>query len=257
MAELPNLAGVAYKELVQKIGTGKFQADYISWARIARLMHTHAPGWMAYAKINPESNNLLWPAPEGSMLMMGLVHLDGTTTPLVPQAVMDYRNSSIPFDKITARDVTDTERRGSAMIVARFTGLGSELWADMELESGYNMQSVEGDKMVVEGLKEGAGKAKTDTQKAKGQAPNDKFRGRKDVTEKDFQELALHRGFTTEAIEMLILKLKDNGKTIRHGYDFLLDCDDEVVKLKNLEYSQKPEVKQYRVDESTESGKDW
>lgn len=251
MAELPNLAGVAYKELVQQIGSGSYKVDYISWARIARLMHAHAPGWMAFAKINPENNSMLWPAPQGSMLMMGLTHLDGTTTPLVPQAVMDYRNNSIPTDKITSRDTTDTERRGSAMITARFTGLGSELWANMELESGCRMEPVEGDEMVIKGLKEGAAKAGKYTSKAEDRAPMSEFRGRANVTEKDFQELALHRGFTAEAIEQLFAKLMDNGKTIQQGFDFLLDCDDAVIKQKNLEYSQKATKKE------SSSGKDW
>ena len=42
---------------------------------------------------------------------------------------MDNRNNAIPFDKITARDITDTHRRGLAMAAALQFGLASELWA--------------------------------------------------------------------------------------------------------------------------------
>ena len=33
MADFPNLAGVATKDLVEKIGSGKFSAAYINWSR--------------------------------------------------------------------------------------------------------------------------------------------------------------------------------------------------------------------------------
>ena len=34
---LPNLAGVATADLVEKIGTGKFSASYINWSRTMHL----------------------------------------------------------------------------------------------------------------------------------------------------------------------------------------------------------------------------
>ena len=50
---------------------------------------------------------------------------------------MDNRNQAIPLDKITARDITDTHRRGVCMAAAFTFGLAYELWAKLPLESGY------------------------------------------------------------------------------------------------------------------------
>jgi hypothetical protein len=50
---------------------------------------------------------------------------------------MDHKNNAIPLDKITARDVTDTHRRGVCMAAAFTFGLAYELWAKIALESGF------------------------------------------------------------------------------------------------------------------------
>ena len=137
MTEIPNLAGVATKDLVEQIGGGKFSASYINWARTINLLHQHAPGWM----VNYVTNNdggLVHKAPGmGGYLLIGFEHVDGTSTPPLPQAVMDHRNNAIPYEKISARDITDTQRRGMCMAAAMTFGLGYELWAKMPLESGY------------------------------------------------------------------------------------------------------------------------
>lgn len=136
MAELPNLAGVATKDLVEQIGTGSFKASYINWSRTMNLLRTHAPGWMAECVYSPEGT-VLHRAPVGAYMLIRFRHLDGTVTPEVPQAVMDHRNNAIPFEKITARDITDTQRRGTCLAGAFIFGLAYELWAKMPLESGY------------------------------------------------------------------------------------------------------------------------
>ena len=137
MNEIPNLAGVATKDLVEQIGGGKFSASYINWARTINLLHQHAPGWL----VNYVTNNdggLVHKAPGmGGYLLIGFEHVDGTSTPPLPQAVMDHRNNAIPYEKISARDITDTQRRGMCMAAAMTFGLGYELWAKMPLESGY------------------------------------------------------------------------------------------------------------------------
>jgi hypothetical protein len=137
MTEIPNLAGVATKDLVEQIGGGKFSASYINWARTINLLHQHAPGWL----VNYVTNNdggLVHKAPGmGGYLLIGFEHVDGTSTPPLPQAVMDHRNNAIPYEKISARDITDTQRRGMCMAAAMTFGLGYELWAKMPLESGY------------------------------------------------------------------------------------------------------------------------
>lgn len=137
MNEIPNLAGVATKDLVEQIGGGKFSASYINWARTINLLHQHAPGWVVNYVTNSDGG-LVHKAPgAGGYLLIGFEHVDGTSTPPLPQAVMDHRNNPIPYDKISARDITDTQRRGMCMAAAMTFGLGYELWAKMPLESGY------------------------------------------------------------------------------------------------------------------------
>jgi hypothetical protein len=136
MADIPNLAGIATDDLVQKIGGGSFQASYINWARTLHLLHVHAPGWMPNLMAAPDGG-IVHRAPVGGYLKIGFVHLDGTKTPAVPQAVMDQKNNAIPYDSIDARDVTDTHVRGVCKAAAFTFGLAYELWARMPLESGH------------------------------------------------------------------------------------------------------------------------
>jgi len=100
-------------------------------------LHQHAPGWLVNY-VGSNEGGLVHKAPGmGGYLLIGFEHIDGTSTPPLPQAVMDHRNNAIPYEKISARDITDTQRRGMCMAAAMTFGLGYELWAKMPLESGY------------------------------------------------------------------------------------------------------------------------
>lgn len=136
MAEIPNLAGVATADLVEKIGGGNFQASYINWSRTVNLLRIHAPGWLPELVMN-EHGSVIHRAPVGAYLLIRFRHTDGTLTPEVPQAIMDTKNKAIPIDHIDARDITDTHRRGVCMAAAFTFGLAYELWAKVALESGY------------------------------------------------------------------------------------------------------------------------
>lgn len=135
MTNLPNLAGVATSEMVEHIGTGKYAAAYVNWSRTMALLREHAPGWQPEL-VNSPDGYILHQAPVGGYLMIRFRNGE-TTTPPVPQAIMDNRNAAIPLDKITARDITDTHRRGVCMAAAFTFGLAYELWAKLPLESGY------------------------------------------------------------------------------------------------------------------------
>ena len=135
---IPNLAGVATKDLVETIGTGNYKASYINWARTFNLLHQHAPGWYLDMMAAPDGGHVFRAPGNGGYLMLRLCHVDGTTLPPVPQAIMDNRNGSIPFEKISSRDITDTHRRGGCLCLAMTSGLAHELWAKMPMESGYS-----------------------------------------------------------------------------------------------------------------------
>jgi hypothetical protein len=186
---LPNLAGVATKDLVEKIGTGKFSAAYINWSRTLHLLREHAPGWTASC-ITADDGSLLHKAPVGAYLLIQFVHVDGSETPAIPQAVMDHRNNAIPYEKITARDITDTQRRGTCMAAAFVFGLAYELWAKMPLESGYQSD-------------EAPSEAPKAAPAAKAAAP-----AKEEATEASFREAALEKGFTTFAVDGLLGLIK-------------------------------------------------
>ncbi len=137
MAEIPNLAGTATADLVETIkGAGSFKASYINWSRTVNMLREHAPGWMPEL-VTSEHGSVLHRAPVGAYLLIRFRHTDGTTTPEVPQAIMDNSNKAIPLDRIDARDITDTHRRGVCLAAAFTFGLAYELWAKMPLESGF------------------------------------------------------------------------------------------------------------------------
>lgn len=140
MTAFPNLAGVATDDLVESIGSNNFKASYINWSRTMHLLRTHAPGWLPEL-MQTESGSIIHRAPVGAFLLIRFVDTDGKATPPVPQAIMDSRNAAVPFDKVTARDVTDTHRRGVCMAAALTFGLAYELWAKIPLESGYADQA--------------------------------------------------------------------------------------------------------------------
>jgi len=56
---------------------------------------------------------------------------------------MDHRNNPIPFDKVSARTLTDTHRRALCAAAAFHFSLGSELWAKQELENAGIAADVE------------------------------------------------------------------------------------------------------------------
>lgn len=196
MAEFPNLAGVATKDLVEKIGTGKFSAAYINWSRTLNLLRTHAPGWTASC-ITADDGGLLHRAPVGAYLLIQFVHVDGTETPAVPQAVMDHRNNAIPYEKITARDVTDTQRRGTCLAASFVFGLAYELWAKMPLESGYQSEEAPA-----------APKAPTASPSKAPSEPKVAAEAVK-ASEATFREAALEKGVHTVAIDALVAIVSD------------------------------------------------
>ena len=186
MAKLPNLAGVASKDLVEKIGSGKFSAAYINWSRTMNLLREHAPGWLP-DYVPAEDGSLLHKAPVGAYLLIRFQNMEsGALTPALPQAVMDHRNNAIPFEKITARDITDTQRRGTCLAASFVFGLAYELWAKMPLESGYQSEEAP---------------AAPKAAPAATSAPSAEAAKASEAT---FREAALEKGVHTVAIDTLV-----------------------------------------------------
>lgn len=224
--ELPNLAGVATKNLVEKIGSGSYSAEYINWSRTLKLLREHAPGWCVEA-VPTIDGSLVHRAPgNGGYLLIRFHHLDGTVTPEVPQAVMDNRNKAINYDSISARDVTDTHRRGACLAAAMTFGLAYELWAKQPLESGY-AGSVEGTEQTT---------ASAAPQAAPAQAAST------GATKEQFLEAALGKGLSTHAAEELAKKLNGN---FTGGIDRLTEKDAAWVKSFNEACAPKNSAEQW------------
>lgn len=207
---MPNLAGVATKDLVEKIGSGSYSAAYINWSRTMNLLRQHAPGWLV-DYVPAEDGSLLHKAPVGAYLLIRFQNMEtGALTPALPQAVMDTRNKSIPFDRITSRDVTDTQRRGMCMAAAMHFGLAYELWAKMPMESGYQSDTHPFifPKPVPAASKVAAPVAAEKAPATEKAAPP--TGGTSEVTEADFRETCLECGLTTHACDGLIGVINGN-----------------------------------------------
>lgn len=222
-AELPNLSGIATKDLVETIGSGSFKASYINWSRTMELLRKNAPGWMAETVFNAEGE-LLHKAPVGAYLLIRFRHIDGTVTSEVPQAVMDHRNNAIPLDKITARDITDTQRRGACLAAAMTFGLAYELWAKMPLESGYQVADDEVPEKARPSVKKDSKATAVKEQSAEASTSSDKT---------EFVALATSMGLCDPAIEDLMAKIKGDFST---GIKTLASKDKEFVSKMNEKF---------------------
>jgi len=223
MANFPNLAGTATNDLIEKIGGGSFAASYINWSRTLQLLRQNAPGWTVETK-EATDGGILFQAPVGGYLQLRVRHEDGTVGAWVPQAIMDNRNKAISYDKISARDITDTQRRGACLCLAYSFGLGAELWAKMKLEAGWGH-----DDEIKEAQKE-VKNAHLPTP-----APVVAAAAKaSEVTEATFREQALERGLTTHAIDGLAEVLK--GDWAKGVKTLTKKTDGEIDQL-NIKYA--------------------
>ena len=129
---IPDLSGVATKELVENIGSGRFTASYINWSRTMNLLRKNAPGWFCETVFNADGD-LVHKAPVGGYLLMRYRHVSGFATPEVPQAIMDHRNNAISYDKITAREDICRAPAGALQISLGENAARERLWRSIEL----------------------------------------------------------------------------------------------------------------------------
>jgi hypothetical protein len=80
----------------------------------------------------------MWRAPDGSGYLVGFFTApNGEQTADFPQAVMGNTNNPVAWDRISARDLSDTHRRALCAAAAFTFGLASELWAKDEVENPH------------------------------------------------------------------------------------------------------------------------
>jgi hypothetical protein len=142
MTDFPNLGGVITSDDISTKGTGSYAADYVNWAKIAHLLHVHAPGWQFALRPTADGGHV-WRAPDGTGYVVGYFTDGNLQTPDFPQACMDIRNNAIASERITARTLTDTHRRCLCTAAAFTFGLGYELWARVEVENPMRDEAAE------------------------------------------------------------------------------------------------------------------
>ena len=135
--KIPNLAGVITKADVDTKGSGSFAASYINWAKVAHLLHEHAPGWDFHLRPALDGT-LLHRAPDGTAFVVGeFIGPDDERLASFPFPCMDNRNNPIQLDKVSARILTDTHRRAMCACAAFSFGLAYELWAKDPVEDPH------------------------------------------------------------------------------------------------------------------------
>jgi hypothetical protein len=135
--KIPNLAGIITKADVDTKGTGSYAASYVNWAKVAHLLHEHAPGWDFRLSMAPDGG-LLHQAPDGTAYVIGYFDgPEGEQLASFPFPCMDNRNNPIQMEKVSARILTDTHRRAMCACAAFSFGLAYELWAKDPVEDPH------------------------------------------------------------------------------------------------------------------------
>lgn len=139
--QFPNLGNVITTDDVSQKGTGSYKADYVNWCRTMHLLHDHAQGWQFHLTYYVD-NSHVWKAPNGTAYVLGyFTGPNGERTPDFPQAIMDNRNNAIAYEKVSARDLTDSHRRCLCTAAAAQFGLAWQLWAREEVENPHRGES--------------------------------------------------------------------------------------------------------------------
>jgi hypothetical protein len=139
--QFPNLGTVITTDDVSQKGTGSYKADYVNWCRVAHLLQDNAPGWQFHLAHYVDSSHV-WKAPNGTAYVVGyFTGPNGERTPDFPQAIMDNRNNAVAYEKVSARDLTDSHRRALAACSAFTFGLAWQLWAREEVENPHRGES--------------------------------------------------------------------------------------------------------------------
>ena len=139
--QFPNLGNVITTDDVSQKGTGSYKADYVNWCRTMHLLHDHAPGWQ-FCLAYYVDNSHVWKAPNGTAYVVGyFTGPNSERTPDFPQAIMDNRNNAVAYEKVSARDLTDSHRRCLCTAAAAQFGLAWQLWAREDVENPHRGES--------------------------------------------------------------------------------------------------------------------
>lgn len=150
---IPDLSGLISKEDLHKKGSF---ATYMNWARTTQYLREHAPNWEFHLECKLDTQEYVWAAPDGTGYLMCFFKNGEKKTPLFPFPIMDNRNNPLPLEKISARDVSDSHRRGLCACAAFVFGLAYELWARIEIEEAARVDAAPIKKEIARSPQRGA-----------------------------------------------------------------------------------------------------
>ena len=150
---IPDLSGLISKEDLHKKGSF---ATYMNWARTTQYLRENAPNWEFHLECRLETQEYVWAAPNGTGYLMCFFQNGEKKTPLFPFPIMDNRNNPLPLEKISARDVSDSHRRGLCACAAFVFGLAYELWARIEIEEAEKVDAAPAKKEIARSPARGA-----------------------------------------------------------------------------------------------------
>ena len=128
----PYMAGVITANDVRQKGTGKFAADFVSWAKTMQLINEHHNGWQPQLAMNPDGGHV-FKAPDGSAyIIVSFIHPEEGESTEWPYAVTTNNNQPISFDAVSCDVLAKAHRRAICSAAAGFFSLGYEMWAREE-----------------------------------------------------------------------------------------------------------------------------
>ena len=141
----PCLDGIITKADIETKGQGNFKADYVPWMKIMALLAQHAPGWHFALRedCHPETGvpTPLYRSGDGTAYIKGYFRApQGSNYPDTPELVfpvMNHKNNAIEYDSVSARDLSDADRRCRCAAAAVFFRLGWQLWTKDPIENPY------------------------------------------------------------------------------------------------------------------------
>ena len=138
----PMLDGCFSKEDVHSKGKGSFAADYISWAKVAQVVRSKAPGWRC--TIVPDNEgNVIWTMPDGTAcLYFQWFGPDDRALEWFPYAITS-NNKPVKKEHVSSRIFTDNHRRGFCAAACFQFGAAWQLWAREEIEVAPVEEKVE------------------------------------------------------------------------------------------------------------------
>ena len=141
----PNLENVVTPADIVSKGNGNFKAHYIPWMKVMALLAEHAPGWQFCLRMtcDPETQaeTPLYKSGDGTAWIQGYFrapkgsHFDDTPELVFP--VMNHKNDAIKFEEVSARDLSDADRRCRCAAAAAFFRLGWQLWTKDPIENPF------------------------------------------------------------------------------------------------------------------------